>query len=212
VLSLQNFTKFWQNMREVSKFLGNACYGPHNPCADQFSKINTPIHPRRFRREVARLATLFSRMNRMSSPMDGHFFLRKLTAIASQAMVFAGALCILVCGPDKVRAQELVPGTGQRITQVGDDFEDPKWDYIANEPKSSEEQDHQERLPSGHSANGRWAEGLKRGQPDVVKRVPTPPGGIPGSEGSMLLMSLYTGVPGVFSGQTHQDDFICLVD
>lgn len=45
-----------------------------------------------------------------------------------------------------------------------------------------------------------------------MKRVETPPNGIPGSKGSMLMQSLYTGVPGVFSGQTHQDDFIGLVD
>ncbi|HZZ29340.1 MAG TPA: hypothetical protein VFE46_15190 [Pirellulales bacterium] len=129
-----------------------------------------------------------------------------------RATLWGAALGALAFWPTKLQAQVLVPGAGQQLTQVGDDFEDPKWEYIANEPKSSEEQDHQERLPSGHSTNGRWAEGLKRGQPDVVKRVATPPGGIPSSKGSMLLMSLYTGVPGVFSGQTHQDDFIGLVD
>jgi hypothetical protein len=79
-------------------------------------------------------------------------------------------------------------------------------------PKSSSENDKQERLPAGRAVNGRWAEGLMRGQPDVIKRVPTPPGGIPGSEGSMMFMSLYTGVPGVFSGTPHQDDLIALVD
>jgi hypothetical protein len=114
--------------------------------------------------------------------------------------------------PSKLKAQGVIPGSGQRLNEVGDDFEDEKWTYIANEPKSSEENDGQERMPSGHSTNGRWAEGLKRGQPDVVKRVETPANGIPGSKGSMLLQSLYTGVPGVFSGQTHQDDFIGLVD
>jgi hypothetical protein len=134
------------------------------------------------------------------------------TTLVIQTAIFGGLLCAAACLPRKAHAQEFVPGTGQRIAEVGDDFEDEKWDYIANEPKSSEENDGQERLPAGHSANGRWAEGLKRGQPDVVKRVPTPPGGIPGSNGSMLLKSLYTGVPGVFSHQTHQDDFICLVD
>ncbi|HTQ39646.1 MAG TPA: hypothetical protein VMJ32_11500 [Pirellulales bacterium] len=129
-----------------------------------------------------------------------------------QAAFFGGLLWAWAGSPQSLHAQGFVPGTGQRIAEVGDDFEDEKWSYIANEPKSSEENDGQERLPAGRSTNGRWAEGLKRGQPDVVKRVPTPPGGIPDSKGSMLLMSLYTGVPGVFSGQTHQDDFICLVD
>ena len=106
----------------------------------------------------------------------------------------------------------LVPGTGQRIAEVGDDFEDPTWAYNLNAPKSSQEQDGQERMPGGRAVNGRWAEGIKRGQPDVVKRVTTPAGGIVGSEGSMLLQSLYTGVPGSFSGQSKQDDFICMVD
>ncbi len=39
-------------------------------------------------------------------------------------------------------------------------------------------------------------EGMKRGQPDLIKRVPTPPGGLPGSQGSLLLRSLSTGIPG----------------
>jgi hypothetical protein len=144
------------------------------------------------------------------------FFARRrassLRASLAAATFFSGLLAAVAGMPSNLKAQAIVPGTGQRLTQVGDDFEDPKWTYIANEPKSSEEQDGQERLPAGYSTNGRWAEGLKRGQPDVVKRVATPPGGIPGSKGSMLLMSLYTGVPGEFSGQTRQDDFIGLVD
>ncbi len=124
----------------------------------------------------------------------------------------AALMLATVAGPRMLFAQVVVPGTGQKLTQVGDDFEDPKWTYNYNLPKSSEENDGQERLPAGISANGRWAEGLKRGQPDVIKRVSTPPDGIVGSEGSMLLVSKYTGVPGVASGQPHQDDFICLVD
>lgn len=132
--------------------------------------------------------------------------------LSKSCRLILGSLVLFAMVPGTVKAQAPVPGTGQKLQQVGDDFEDPKWNYIANEPKSSEENDKQERLPSGHSTNGRWGEGLKRGQPDVVKRVDTPPNGIPDSTGSMLLQSLYTGVPGVFSGQTHQDDFICLVD
>jgi hypothetical protein len=152
----------------------------------------------------------------MVLPMDVQVIISRRFA-GSRIQIFQAALlCGVLFGvatvPGKLVAQTFVPGSGQRLTQVGDDFEDEKWSYIANEPKSSEENDGQERLPSGHSANGRWGEGLKRGQPDVVKRVATPPDGIPDSKGSMLLMSLYTGVPGVFSGQTHQDDFICLVD
>ena len=49
--------------------------------------------------------------------------------------------------------------------EVGDDFEDPKWNYIANLPKSSENIDRQARLPGGVSANGRWFEPQMRGAP-----------------------------------------------
>jgi hypothetical protein len=107
--------------------------------------------------------------------------------------------------------QFVVPGTGRKFSQVGDDFEDPKWAYHANLPKSSEENDKQQRLPGGYSANARWGEGLLRGQPDAIKRVPTPADGLPGSEGSLLIASLHTGVPGSFSGKPEQDDFIASV-
>jgi hypothetical protein len=71
-------------------------------------------------------------------------------------------------------AQLLVPGTGQRVVKVGDDFEEPKWNYTFNNPKSSDEQDKQQRLPAGRSVNGRWYEGVMRGHPDVIRRVATP--------------------------------------
>lgn len=105
----------------------------------------------------------------------------------------------------------LVPGTGVQLTQVGDDFEDENWEFIYNNPKSSEDIDEKQRTPMGKSANGRWYEGAKRGHPDIVERVPTPPGGIPGSNGSLLLKSLYTGIPNAPSRKMHQDDFICNV-
>lgn len=115
--------------------------------------------------------------------------------------------------PRVVRAdQPVVPGSGTKLDKVGDDFEDAKWSFNHNFPKSSDENDHNERNPGGFSSNNRWAEGLLRGQPDVLKRVPTPPAGIPGSEGSMLMRSLHTGVPEVFSGETHQDDLLARVD
>ena len=42
----------------------------------------------------------------------------------------------------------------------------------------------QDRYPGrAYRRNGRWYEGMKRGQPDVIKRVPTPAGGLPGSTG-----------------------------
>jgi hypothetical protein len=105
----------------------------------------------------------------------------------------------------------VVPGTGTQLSQVGDDFEDESWTFIPNNPKSTEDIDENQRQPLGKSTNGRWYEGAKRGHPDVVKRVPTPPGGLPGSEGALLLKSLYTGIPNRPSMKMHQDDFICNV-
>ena len=101
-----------------------------------------------------------------------------------------------------------VPGSGTELTQVGDDFEDPSWEYIPNNPKSTEDINDQQNSPIGKSKNGRWFEGIKRGQPDVVERVDTPPGGLPGSRGALLLQSLYTGIPNRPSYQMHQEDFI----
>src|SRR5689334_12018982 len=98
----------------------------------------------------------------------------------------AAALAFL---PGVAQAQVIVPGTGQKIEKVGDDFEDANWSYIYNLPKGSEENDKQQRLPAGHSKNGRWFEGPMRGQPDIIQRVPTPEGGIPGSQGSLLMRS-----------------------
>jgi hypothetical protein len=108
----------------------------------------------------------------------------------------------------QARAQDFVPGSGRRVMEVGDDFEDPRWNYIANLPKSSENIDHQARLPGGVSANGRWFEPQMRGAPDIVRPVQTPPGGIPGSKGSMLMQTLWSGVPGRASFKPQQDDFI----
>jgi hypothetical protein len=116
------------------------------------------------------------------------------------------ALCCCL-GPS-AWAQVPVPGSGQKIDAVGDDFEDAAWSYVFNWPKSSEEDDEQQRMPGGYSKNGRWFEGAKRGQPDVIKRVPTPEGGIEGSEGALLLVSRQTGVPGHYSRSLKQDDLI----
>ena len=121
------------------------------------------------------------------------------------------ALAASLSGFHTLQAQQyppVVPGTGQKAVQVGDDFEDPDWTYLARSPKSSRNIDEQERLPGGEAANGRWYEGIKRGHPDVVRRVPTPKGGLPGSKGALLLRSVWTGVPGYASYRTQQDDFI----
>ncbi|TWU41848.1 hypothetical protein [Novipirellula artificiosorum] len=105
----------------------------------------------------------------------------------------------------------VVPGSGSEIVGVSDDFEDPGWSYVPNNPKSTEDIDENQRSPMGKSTNGRWYEGVKRGHPDVVKRVLTPAGGLAGSRGALLMQSKFTGIPGRPEGKMHQDDFICNV-
>ena len=106
-------------------------------------------------------------------------------------------------------AEPVVPGTGTKLEQVGDDFEDPEWTWTHNWPKSSENLNNVQNGPMGSADNGRWYEGMKRGHPDYIKRVETPKGGLPGSKGSLLLRSLYTGIPRSPSFRQQQDDFIC---
>jgi len=118
---------------------------------------------------------------------------------------------ILLALPAAACLGQVVPGTGQRIDGVGDDFEDAEWTFVHNYPKSSENIDENQRYPSGKSANGRWYEGMKRGHPDYLVRVATPEGGLPGSEGALAIRSLYTGIPWKPSFRTQQDDFICNV-
>ena len=108
-------------------------------------------------------------------------------------------------------APPLVPGTGQKVVQVGDDFEEAQWSFQHNLPKSSDEQDERKRLPTGNAANGRWYEGIKRGQPDVLQRVPTPPGGLEGSTHALLMRTRQSGIPGRLSYQMQQDDFVANV-
>jgi len=106
--------------------------------------------------------------------------------------------------------QGVVPGTGIRLEKVGDDFEDPQWVYHAHLPKSSADIDSRSRRPTGKSANGRWHEG-ERGQPDVVRRVATPNGGLSGSQGSLFIASRNSGVPGVPTAKSQQDDLFLSV-
>lgn len=112
---------------------------------------------------------------------------------------------------DAFGQRAVVPGTGSELVGVADDFEDPNWGYIPRNPKSTEDIDENQRPPMGRSTNGRWYEGIKRGHPDVVKRIPTPDGGLEGSKGALLLKSLNTGIPGENSGTMHQDDFVANV-
>lgn len=103
---------------------------------------------------------------------------------------------------------QVVPGTGIRQSNVGDDFEDPNWKWHPNGEKASREQDELERPPLGGSSNGRWFESPKRGQPDVIERVPAPAGGLPGSNFALKLQTLNSGIPHRPSRQMEQDDFV----
>jgi hypothetical protein len=101
-----------------------------------------------------------------------------------------------------------VPGRGQKVKEVGDDFEEEGWDYTFNLPKSSTNIDNQDRLPSGISKNNRVYESTYRGEPDVIKQVETPAGGISGSSFALMLQSRDTGIPGFPSGKMQQDDLL----
>ena len=107
------------------------------------------------------------------------------------------------------RADEpFVPGSGVKVPGVGDNMESPNWRYVTNGAKASYEQDERQRPPGGYSTNGRWYESAMRGQPDIVKRIATPPGGIPGSKGSLLMVTRLSGVPGDISNEKMQDDLL----
>ena len=105
-------------------------------------------------------------------------------------------------------AQPVLPGTGFKIDLVGDDFEDERWTYYPNLPKSSRNIDEKERGPLAQSKNGRWLEGPHRGTPDVMKRVLTPDGGLEGSFGSLLMQTRFSGIPGKPTGKPQQDDIM----
>ncbi|WP_235952357.1 hypothetical protein [Crateriforma spongiae] len=141
-----------------------------------------------------------------------HSFCRAAKWSARRAAIVAAiGLGMTVVGNSANAQRPVLPGTGSEIVGVADDFEDPNWGYVPNNPKSTEDIDENQRQPLGKSTNGRWYEGIKRGHPDVVKRVDTPKGGLPGSKGSLLLQSKMTGIPGRPEGKMHQDDFICNV-
>jgi len=105
-------------------------------------------------------------------------------------------------------AQGVIPGTGTLIDYVGDTFEDSEWRFVNNYPKSSRENDERLRSPTGYSANRRWFEGPERGQPELLKVIPTPEGGIAGSQYSLLMRTLHSGIPGRNSYDVQQDDLI----
>lgn len=139
--------------------------------------------------------------------MKVHYTLASLGLKWGLLVVWAAASAA-VLAPQRLAAEPVVPGTGQKLALGGDDFEDPNWQFRLALPKSSEEQDHQQRLPGGISANARWQESALRGVPDLIRRVPTPDGGLPGSTGALMLRTRNSGVPELPSGQTRQDDLL----
>ena len=125
---------------------------------------------------------------------------------------FALSLSLFAIGEGQAADQPFVPGSGVKVVQCGDNFEAPDWRYILNGAKASHEQDGEQRPPGGRSVNGRWYEGAKRGQPDVIRRIATPPGGLPGSKGSLFLATKHSGVPRSPSGEQMQDDLLMSVE
>ena len=106
---------------------------------------------------------------------------------------------------------QVVPGSGQQLTEVFDDFEDANWSFVLNLPKASTNIDKVDRQPAGYSTNSMWFESTFRGTPDFVKRVDTPEGGLPGSKGALAMQTLYSGIPGQLSHKFQQDDLIANV-
>lgn len=121
---------------------------------------------------------------------------------------FLLALSVLLCPLMAEAAEPFVPGTGVKVDRLGDDFEDTNWGYTMNGSKASHEQDKKQRAPGGFSHNKRWYESALRGQPDVVQRIATPPGGMAGSKGSLLMATRLSGIPGKLAQEQMQDDLI----
>lgn len=124
-------------------------------------------------------------------------------------VVLAIAVTTMLC--QLGMAEMVIPGSGQKMTQVGDDFEAADWEYNPHHPKSSRNIDKRERGPLGRSTNGRWLEGPHRGTPDSLKVVATPVGGKEGSTRSLLMQTLRTGIPGKITNKPQQDDLMVVV-
>src|SRR5881394_2317437 len=108
------------------------------------------------------------------------------------ASIAVGSACLAeaALGQGSRKYSPVIPGTGIRVARTGDDFEAEDWAYYPQHPKSSWNIDDNVREPGSSSKNGLWAECAKRGTPDIVRRVPTPDGGLEGSKGSMLFQTL----------------------
>jgi hypothetical protein len=127
-------------------------------------------------------------------------------------LLFSATALVAFVGAGAKAAGPFVPGTGEFLGDCCDNFEDPGWSYRYNHPKSSHEQDENQRGPGGRSRNGLWHEGGKRGTPDLVKRIETPLGGIPGSTASLMFATRNSGIPGRVANSQQQDDLLMLFD
>jgi hypothetical protein len=128
------------------------------------------------------------------------------------ALLLSAVTLLPLVNRDARAAAPFVPGTGTFLGDCCDNFEDPKWSYRYNHPKSSHEQDDKQRSPGGFSNNRLWHEGGKRGTPDLVKRVETPLGGIPDSKGALMFATQRSGIPGRVANSQQQDDLLMLFD
>jgi hypothetical protein len=152
------------------------------------------------------LATAWMYSSPLFSAFDGRIRMKRF--LPATALLFLTAAAPWI---ERARGgQPVVPGTGEWLKDCGDDFEDPNWSYRYNLPKSSHEQDENQRSPGGISNNGLWHESGKRGTPDVVRRVTTPAGGIEGSTGALLIATKNSGIPGTYSNQQQQDDLLMM--
>jgi hypothetical protein len=136
-----------------------------------------------------------------------------IMSIARRMPGALGVMCaVAVVLNSSIVSAQVVPGTGEKITKVGDDMEAEDWEYYPQLPKASQNIDRRTREPVGMAKNELWYESSYRGAPDIVRRVATPAGGLEGSKGALLLRSRFTGVPGRPRYDQQQDDFMLNVE
>lgn len=133
---------------------------------------------------------------------------------------FLSSLLALLAFSSNFRSY-LPPGTGTRVAEFGDTFEEAGWTYNYNNPKLYNqyhnpgsgwvEKIHTSNTPTSVSANGRWIESPTRGHPDVVEQVRTPSGGLPGSQYALRIRTKDSGTPNLTQGTVQQDDLLNIV-
>ena len=69
--------------------------------------------------------------------------------IRGSAVLTLALLSGIAAGTSFAQYQPVVPGSGVKITKVGDDFKDPEWSFVHNYPKASHEMDEKVRVPVG---------------------------------------------------------------